>query len=332
MIRRTVCPAVLAIVALFALASTAQAGPLALPLAVPPQLRALLRERTQSASPLRSSFESRFAMKVGHGYEMAVIGRGPTVQVEIGRPSSLRQGPLDAPRVGMSEALTLYIARGTVTPHRIAASFGKFGRVDVRFKPAGSPVESQLRRRCRGADHFTIQRGAFVGNVRFAGEGRYVTAHSHRVRGRVRTPLRLHCAPPRFHRRTASLQRALHPIDLGSHASLSASWRHGVDSTDLFSFAFRKAQLTAAFTEQSLGSVALIHWGLTISKPKILTVDDALTSATLTPPAPFHGKGTYRAAPDGTKTWTGPLSIAFPGVPHWPLTGEQFKVAVNASF
>jgi hypothetical protein len=331
MIRRLICPAVLAVVAVIAPVSAAQADPLALPLSVPPQLRALLRERTQP-SPARSSFESRFALKVGHGYEMAVIGRGQAVQVEIGRPSSLRQGPPDAPRIGTAEALTFYLARGTVTPHRIAASFGKFGRVDVRFKPAGPPVKSQLQHRCRGADHFTIQRGAFVGSVRFAGEGDYVTAHSHRVQGRVRTPLHLHCAPPRFHARAASLQRAIHPISFGSHAFLSASWRHGVDSADLFSFAIREAQLTAAFTEQSLGSVALIHLGLAISKPKILTVDDALTSATLAPPAPFHGKGTYSAAPDGTKTWTGPLSVTFPGAPRWPLTGEQFEVKVNASF
>jgi hypothetical protein len=144
--------------------------------------------------------------------------------------------------------------------------------------------------------------------------------------------LRLHCKPPRFHSRTGSLQRAVHQVDFGSHASLSASWRQGVVSTNLFSFGIREAQLTAAFTEESLGSVALIHLGLAISRPTILTVDDALTSASLTPPAPFHGKGTYSAAPDGTKTWTGPLSVTFPGAPRWPLTGEQFKVKVNASF
>jgi hypothetical protein len=331
MIRRVVCLAVLAVVPLLALASASQADPFAPPISIPPQLRALLRERTQP-SPARSNFESRFAMKVGHGYEMAVIGRGQVVQVEIGRPSSLQQGLPGASPIGTSEALTFYIARGTVTPHRIAASFGKFGRVDVHFKPVGLPARSPFQRRCRGVDHFTIQRGAFVGSVRFAGEGNYVTAHSHRVRGRVRTPLHLHCAPPRFHSRAGSLQRAINPIDGGFHASLSAFWRHGVDSTGLFSFGIRKSQLTAAFTEESLGSVALIHFGLAISKPQILTVDDALTSAALTPPTPFHGKGTYSAAPDGTKTWTGPLSVAFPGAPRWPLTGEQFKVKVTAGF
>jgi hypothetical protein len=331
MIHRLLCPVALAAVVLLALVSVAQADSLALPVSVPPQLRALLRERTQP-SPARSNFESRFAMKVGHGYEMAVIGRGPAVQVEIGRPSSLRQGPPGAASIGTSEALTFYIARGTVTRHRIAASFGKFGQVDVRFKPAGPPVESRSRRRCRGVDHYTIQRGAFVGSVRFAGEGNYVAAHSHRVQGRIRTPLRLYCRSPRFHSRDGLPQREIHPIDLGSRASLSASWRHGVESTDLFSFSIRKAQVTAAFSEQNLGSVALIHFGLAISKPTILTVDDALTSATLGPPTPFHGKGTYSAAPDGTKTWTGPLSVSFPGVPRWPLTGEQFKVKVNASF
>lgn len=331
MIRRVVRPAVLTVIALLTLASSSQAESLALPGSIPPQLRALLRERTQP-SPASSSFESRFAMKVGHGYEMAVIGRGQVVQVEIGRTSSFQQTLSGSPPIGTSEALTFYIARGTVTPHRIAASFGKFGKVDVRFMPAGPPFESKPQRRCRGVDHFTTQHGTFVGDIQFAGEGNSVAAHSHRARGWVRMPLLLHCKPPRFHSRTGSLQRAVHQVDFGSHASLSASWRHGVVSTNLFSFGIREAQLTAAFTEESLGSVALIHLGLAISRPTILTVDDALTSAGLTPPAPFHGKGTYSAAPDGTKTWTGPLSVTFPGAPRWPLTGEQFKVKVSASF
>lgn len=331
MIPRVVRHAVLAVVALLILASPSPAEPLALPGSVPPQLRALLRERAQT-SPTSSNFESRFAMKIGRGYEMAVIGRGQVVQVEIGRTSSFQQTLSGGTPIGTSEAFTFYIARGTVTPRRIAASFGRFGRVDVRFKPSGPPFESEPRHRCRGVDHFTTQSGTFVGDVRFAGEGSSVAVHSHRARGWVRTPLHLHCRPPRSRSRTGSLQRVVRQVDFGFHASLSASWRHGVDSTSLFSFGIRKAQLTAAFTEESLGSVALIHLGLAISRPKILTVDDALTSATLTPPAPFHGKGTYSAAPDGTKAWTGPLSVTFPGAPRWPLTGEQFKVKVNASF
>lgn len=331
MICRIVRLVLLAAVALLAFASASQAAPLALPVSIPPQLRALLSERTQQPSA-PSNFESRFAMKVGHGYEMAVIGRGQVVQVEIGRPSSLQQGPPERSPIGTSEAFAFYIARGTVTPHRIAASFGKFGKVDVRFRPTGSPVESRPQRRCRGVDHFTTRHGTFVGSIRFTGENNYVVAHSHRARGRVRTPLRLYCASSRFRSRAGSLQRAVHPINSEPHAALSASSRHGVHSTELFSFGLRKGQLTAAFTEESLGSVALIHFGLTISKPKILTVDDALTSAALRPPAPFHGKGTYSAAPDGTKTWTGSLSVAFPGAPRWPLTGEQFKVKVDAGF
>lgn len=332
MMRRAARAAVLAVAALLALAPVSQADPLALPASIPPQLRALLREPVQP-SPARSNFESRFALKVGHGYEMAVIGQGQAVQVEIGRPSSLRQAPPGGGSpVNTSEALTFYIARGTVTRHRIAASFGKFGRVDVRFQPTGPPLESRSRRRCRGADHFTIQRGVFVGNVRFAGENDYVTARSHHVRGRVRTPLFLRCVPPRLHSRAGSLQRAVRQTDFGFQSTLSASWRHGAHSTDLFSFGIRKSQLTAALTEESLGSVALIHLGLAISKSRILTVNDALTSATLAPPAPFHGKGTYSAAPDGEKTWSGPLSVTFPGAPGWPLTGEQFEVKVDASF
>lgn len=321
---------VVATLGFLTLAVTSQAASLVPPASISPQLRALLHERVQP-SPARSNFESRFAFKVDHGYEMAVIGRGGAVQVEVGRPSSFQASLFEVP-IGTRQAFTIYVARGTVTPHRIAASFGKFGEVDMRFKPIGSPVESRARRRCQGVNHFTIQRGVFVGTVRFAGEGDYVNARSHRVRGRVRTPVSLNCAPPRVHSQDGSLQRAVHQIDFGFHRSLSASSRHGVNSTELFSFHVRKTQLTAAITEASMGSLAEIHFGLVVSDPKVLTVDDALTSATLTPPAPFHGKGTYSAAPDGTKTWTGTLTVAFPGAPHWSLTGEQFEVRVDAGF
>jgi hypothetical protein len=331
MIRRAACVVALALLGALLIASTALAASLVLPPSMPPELRALLRERTQPSSQ-SPNFESRFALDAGHGYELAVVGQGSSVLVEVGRPASFQQTPLFGSQVGTAQALTIYAARGTVTRHRIAASFGKFGKVDVRFHPAGPPVESRAQHHCRGADHFTIQHGAFVGSVRFTGEDNYVTAHSHRVRGRVRTPLRLDCAPPRPHSQDRSLQRAVHQIDFGFGASLGASSRHGVDSTELFTFGIRKTQLTFALAEASMGSMAELHFGLAVSRPKVLSVNDALTSATLAPPAPFHGTGTYSAAPDGTKTWTGPLTIAFPGAPRWPLTGEQFKVTVDAGF
>jgi hypothetical protein len=70
----------------------------------------------------------------------------------------------------------------------------------------------------------------------------------------------------------------------------------------------------------------------TAPSKKVFAFNEALTGATITPPEPFHGKGTYRAASDGTTTWSGPLSVSFPGAPRLPLTGGEFKATLATGF
>ena len=79
--------------------------------------------------------------------------------------------------------------------------------------------------------------------------------------------------------------------------------------------------------------MARIRYALAIAPPKkSFALNDAVTAATITPPPPFHAKGSYRAAPDGTTSWTGPLSVSFPGAPRLPLAGEEFKATLEVGF
>ncbi len=79
--------------------------------------------------------------------------------------------------------------------------------------------------------------------------------------------------------------------------------------------------------------MARIRFALaTASSKKAFSFNEALTGAAIAPPEPFHGKGAYRAASDGTTTWTGPLSVSFPGAPLLPLTGEAFKATLTTGF
>ncbi len=329
MTRRLPLATVLVLVGLFVLPASSPAHPLIPPASLPVELGQLLRARQHA--PSRRGFESRFELAAGHGYRLVVLGKGDTVLIEVGRPKSLSGGSPEESRVA-SQSLTAYAARGTVTRRRIAASFGKLGRIDVRFHPTGKAVALPLQHRCRGGDHFTRQLGVFAGAIRFDGEQRYVAVHAHRAPGRVRSPLSLHCLPDRS-RSSASRPRLVgQPSDGGFRGSLGAFSRHAVESTELYAFVNHDRTLTVAVVEESLGRIAEFHLGLSVSRSRVLTADDALTQATLAPPPPFHGTGTYRAAPDGTKSWTGPLSVSFPGAPRWPLTGEQFRVALNAGF
>jgi hypothetical protein len=329
--RRLPAITVLVALGLGALPSFATAGALDIPAAAPPQFRAALRAKLHMPPP-HHAFESRFDLEAQHGYTVTVVGEGNIVAVEVSRPLSHGKGNLLEKLLGFKQSVTAYIARGTVTAHRIVASFGKFGKIDVRFQPSGQVVESAQRRRCRGADRFTSQLGVFVGDVRFNGEGHYVAVRSHRAKGRVRSPLNLNCSS-RSHQFASSRARPVHEHPSFSPTFLTATSRHGISALELITFQLGNTTLFAAINEESLGSMARIRFALaTASSKKALSFNEALTGARIAPPKPFHGKGVYRAAGDGTTTWTGQLSVSFPGAPRLPLTGEAFKATLSTGF
>jgi hypothetical protein len=330
--RRLSAVATLVTVGLCALPSFACADAFDIPAAAPPQFRALLRAKLHMPPP-HQGFVSRFSLRAQHGFMVTVVGEGDVVVVEVSRPRAKGKGNALEKIFGFKQAMTAYVARGTVTQHRIAASFGKFGEVDVRFQPSGRVVESGRRRRCGGTDHFTSQLGVFVGGVRFSGEERYVAVRSHEVKGRVRSPLHLHCSSPPPRSSSRSRARPVREQSSFSPTFLAATSRHGVSAVELISFRIDRTTLFVALSEESLGSMARMRYALTTApSERTFAFDDALTGATITPPAPFHGKGSYRAADDGTTTWTGPLSVSLPGAPRLALTGEGFEATLSSGF
>jgi hypothetical protein len=305
--------------------STCAAGPLDIPAVVPPKFRPLVRAGLRSSKHKpRPESESRFALKTRQGYEVDVIALGDTVVLEVAKPrsdasTSLRHG----------RALTAYVAHGTVTPSRIEATFGRLGTVAVRFHPSGRVVRSLHRCKSPG---LTRRFGVFTGTVRFTGEAHYVAVHAHRAEGLVSSPSRRRCAGRSFHTHAEQMSRQVGRLPKLTPTILAAFWRHVVSSTDFFSFQVGKKTLYLAVSEESMGSMAEVRYAEVIAPSKTFVSDDALTAATVEPPAPFHGKGSYAAAPDGTKSWTGPLSVSFPGEARFPLTGTQFKDLLATGF
>ena len=304
-------------------------GPLDIPAAVPPQFRALVRERLHSPQP-RSSSETSVELKTRSGYKVTVIGLGHIVAVVVAPKKATKSGHGKSRVRG--EAFTAYVARGKATSTRIRASFGDFGKVDLRFRPSGRIARSKPRRRCKGPDRFTTRFGVFAGGIEFTGEGSYVSVSAHRAKGNVRSPAHLHCSSIHIIR---PVKRSVDPergVTIFTPTILAALWRHAVSATNFVAFKIDAKTLFLAIAEQSLGSVAEVRYALAVAPSKRFASDDALTSATVTPPSPFAGTGTYSAGPDGTKTWTGPLSVSFPGAPRFPLTGPQFEPVLEAGF
>lgn len=333
MIRRAVLPAVLVACMLVAPA-VSRATPLDIPSVAPKQFRALLRAKLHT-SERRASAMTQIELPRQHGYRLMVFGEGNLVAFVVMRRDGSVRSSLRS-KAAFSQVATGYVTRGTVTPTRIEGSFGRFGSVNLRFVPSGRTVKGG-RRRCFRHARYTTRHGRFVGNVRFTGEHGYVAVRAHRAKGRVRTPRHLQCRYRGF-RVGAVRRRSARRSEDPTVSGLVAEYRQPTNSTELLAFQVhfplreRNLALLLAVQEEVKERMAVVRYAMMFSGRSVLSRDDALTSATLHPPRPFHGKGIYSAAPDGTTTWGGSLSISFPGAPRQPLVGPEFTSKLEAGF
>lgn len=276
------------------------------------QIEPLLRER---AYPKRSGFDfaPTFEVKTSSGYRVTVAAIGGSVAVILGR---------------RPHEVSVYLARGVATSRRLQASYGPFGNLEMRFHPSPDPPRLSQKHACHGRLEHPRLPGVWSGRLRFESEGHRVTVDVHRAAGsilrRTRTCLPLH--PPR----TAVASSG--PFSSFSlEDAVGAGWHNGLESAAVAGFDARFGTLYLAFSQRALSSVAVLHLAVAVAKPGTLTIDNALTRAEISPPAPFHGTGVYTAAPDGSTTWTGDLTVNFPDAPRFPLTGEQFKAEVKSA-
>jgi hypothetical protein len=327
-IRRSLALVALATSLLLAPAA-ASASPLDIPAAAPPQFRAALRARL-NMKERRSAAELRIDLGRQHGYRLMVVGEDNVVAFIAFDERRRSQGAHSRSLDSISQVATAYVTHGIVTPTRIKGSFGRFGSVAVRFRPSGRTSTEALHR-CRGQRGYVTRYGAFVGNVRFTGEDGYVAVRAHRARGRVRGPRNVRCRGRRIVR-SMPRHRSSGSHSDGRRATLVAEHRTATTGTEVLAFQAGDIALLLALAEESLGRMAILHYALEIVSGSVISHDDALTSATLAPPRPFHGKGIYEAAPDGTRTWSGSLSVAFPGSPRLPLTGPEFAAKLEVGF
>jgi hypothetical protein len=266
-------------------------------------------------------FDLDFQFTTGAGYEITVGGYDATAVLTAAKPD---------PAHGRY-AWSTYVARGKVSPMAIHADFGALGRVDMRFRQSGPATYGRRHRHCVGADRYRIRRGVFVGSVRFRGEGGYVSARVHRVKGKVLTPRSLTCFDSLFE----ELEGGGGKHGAKSHPKVTRLYsflRSGLTAIFL-SAAERggKARFVAEM-EQTVGSLGVIRGVLVRAAPATFAADSALSSAGVTPPPPFSGSGAFQRGPAGKKSLTGSLAVSFPGAPNVPLADPRFKTQLTRSW
>jgi hypothetical protein len=221
-----------------------------------------------------------------------------------------------------------YAAKGFISPTRIKARLGRLGRVAVRFHPHGDPRQVPPLQGCRGKAG-TVDSGTWVGRIEFEGEQAYTAVHATRARGTVTKSPKLTCS------RHGDEEGNSQDFQL---TILSAS----SDARAIFSTAFQITSKThpeldstsfgASLWEARSRGLSIVRSINVSTKSSAFAVNEEggrVTSATLTPSAPFKGTATFQRTHGSTGSWTGTLAGDFPGRGEVTLAGPEFSAEVS---
>jgi hypothetical protein len=238
-----------------------------------------------------------------------------------------------------SEGAAQYDVRGKVTADSIQASFGKLGKIAVRFQPSGWESRFKVRPSCQKERPpvVTAQLGHFVGTIRFDGERGYTKVDTHSVKGGIGDPLAIvEARPPcEFHESEEQRKRELELISLDGSPAAGKVFFSAVRllGNVLVELPVKllppkgNRYFFSVYASERAGPVTILRSNGALGEAKDFTYDPSLDSATVTPPKPFTGSGSFVRDADGSISWTGTLAVPLPGLGSVPLTGGEAELA-----
>ncbi|MGC1164535.1 MAG: hypothetical protein WA862_00360 [Solirubrobacterales bacterium] len=215
--------------------------------------------------------------------------------------------------VGGKSAGVTYQAPALLTATSVEADLGSLGEVSLDVIPSGK--KKRLRSSCGGEpETATYEPQRYRGTFEFHGEEKYTEAVTSAPREYTRFFFRLLCggvisgetggpdspgARLRLHSRTG-------PIGLDLQANKNRPGARTRFEVDL---------------HEKRDGIAISRHALLRAGADAFDYDPLLRSATLTPPAPFAGRASFRRAAAVANRWTGNLTVDLPGRSDVPLTG-----------
>jgi len=280
---------------------------------------------------------AEFTVGGSNGYSLYVKNEKGTVRViaALQRPpvdTISANGHIRRSNTG-NVATTTYLAPASGDPNAFEADLGALGTIAATFQPSGETQVSRVNlkgktTKCVGAERIVRHLGTFSGTIKFQGEGGYTTVDVSSITGTVGTSLFRNCTTkprrPRRHRRASAN---------GFHFSAVST----DDPPVFFAASTGRPCLSsgngpcfyASAIEAPSDKLVVLRSAQATSGDRSFVFDDALTHASLNPPAPFSGQGNFRSALQASG-WTGSLAVAFPGATV-PLTGPSFEARLSRS-
>jgi hypothetical protein len=240
--------------------------------------------------------QSNLTLEATNGYTLLVSG-------SAGSKSLLMMATKGR---GGTGATVSYSVTGSVSTTRLKGSFGPVGEVDVEFEPRRTTVRS-IGKPCKASRKQATTTGVWRGTIRFKGERGYSKVTAKSAKGAVITYPPMTCTSPPKVRNVY-----LTATSGGSGSQALSVSRRG--TTTHFGAGIGETRGKVTINRSvSVGSGTFSY-------------DSGLTSATVaTEAGPFSGRGRYTETGGNTGTFTGDLSVAFPGLAgRVPLAGPTF--------
>ncbi len=208
------------------------------------------------------------------------------------------------------------------------ARFGRLGAIDLRFAPArdAGPLGC--------GDFEGWQQGTFRGSIEFRGEHDYAHVDAHRAQGWFQARPRTGCATGAGRRSGATATASSRP-NAETGVELEGATPPGFPNRLFYFFsdnskagvryefnAFRTEKregMTIQRGAQVYGGAATLEWDL------------GNGTARVEPPAPYSGRGFYRAGAGGRAEWKGSLRVPILGGAPLRLTGPAFEVRMDSA-
>lgn len=239
------------------------------------------------------------------------------------------------------EAAIYLDRRGVANQDGIRASFGRLGKIDLRFhalrraqRTLGQPAD-WTGCKLKLKDKY----GYFTGTVVFRGEERFTELRRHKVYGRAAPAQRLKCIESAARPLSGVAQKdnsePRPELNIGSLYPLRVFVAGGEAITEVVSLVRSGVPLNLAklpakgvpfraevFHEQG----ALLISRILVAKGAITSlVTGPHKSAIVTPPEPFSGKGEYHGCPTRSiPEWRGSVKVSLPGLSNITYGGNRF--------
>jgi hypothetical protein len=254
--------------------------------------------------------EAELNLKGSHGYSIQVTKTNRFVEMFVDRSP---------------DSAVYLIRRRQTNDDRIEVEFPGVGRVSVEFHPVGPPQkEGGFFPPCKGGKT-TKQSGYFQGTIRIRGERGYTSARTDRASGEVATVTKEICKRSIFNHSKST------PAEGETRLSATSGPKHGRSvalSASTVNFGSTVETFFVGFASERREGMEISRQAFVRGAAADLTLGDTgeyPASATITPPAPFHGSAAFQRVPEGESSWTGSLRVVLPGLGRVALAGPSFS-------